>query len=143
MTDLNTVSLIGNITKDVELKYLKSGCAMAEFSIANNQTKKNANGEYEDEASFFNLVLYGKIAENLKKYLLKGQKIAITGLLKQQRWKDESGANHSRVIIIVQSITLLSSHKKENPQSNNFTPQTQADYQPMADNESFPEDIPF
>lgn len=150
MTDLNIVSLIGRITKDVEIKYLKSGAPVADFSIANNQSKKNQNGEWENETSFFNLILYGKTAENLKQYLTKGKKIAILGQLQQRRWKNQQGANQSSVVIVVQQINLLDNNSNQqnqnqvqNQNQQNNSVNQNYDFNPKLEADSFQEDIPF
>ena len=80
--DVNYIVLIGRLTRDVELKYLSSGTAVAKGAIAVNRRVKKGD-EWKDEASFFEFVLFGKTAENLSKYLLKGKQIAVEGELVQ------------------------------------------------------------
>lgn len=153
MTDLNKVFLIGRITHNVEVKYTKSGMAIADFSLANNQAKKNAQGNWENETSFFNLILCGKIAENLKQYLTKGKKIAVAGLLKQNTWTNQQGTKQSKVVIVVQEINLLDNSQKTNSNQNqqnqnqrsaNQNQQNQnTDFYPKLEDDNFQEDIPF
>lgn len=145
MVDLNKVFLIGRITHNVEVKYTKSGMPIADFSLANNQSKKNAQGNWENETSFFNLILYGKIAENLTQYLTKGKKIAVAGLLKQNTWTNQQGAKQSKVVIVVQEINLLDNSQKtnsnQNQQSANQNQNT--DFYQKLEDDNFQEDIPF
>ncbi len=123
MTDLNTVCLIGNLVKDCgaserDFGYTNSGMARANVTIAVNRSIKRDN-EWTDEASFFDVVIWGKMAESLKPYLLKGKKIAVQGTLKQERWKGKDGSNCSRVVINAEVVQLLtkdngSSGKQQN-----------------------------
>lgn len=144
MTNLNSVFLIGNLTKDIEFGYGQSGTAVARGTIAVNSSRKQGN-EYVDEASFFFIKIFGKTAENLKPYLVKGQKIGICGKLHQDRWTDKNGQNQSIVVVSVDSIELLGGKKDgENQRSNNSVPYParQEGFTEEASSD-FPEDIPF
>lgn len=104
-SDLNNVMLIGRLTKDPESKYLPSGMAVVEFSIANNYYMSNKSS---NEVNYFDVVAYGKIAETVSKYLTKGKQIAITGTLRQDRWQDkDTNTARSKVRIIMQSMQML------------------------------------
>ena len=103
--DLNSVILIGRLTRDAELKTLPSGTAISKMSIAVNYRKKNGQ-QWQDEANFFDVTLFGKQAESLNQYLLKGKQIAVIGELRQERWQ-QNGVNQSKVGIVAQSIQLL------------------------------------
>ena len=86
MADLNHVTLIGRLTRDAELKYTPGGLAISSFSIAVNRRRKNGD-QWIDEVSYFDINLYGKAAESLKQYLLKGKQVAVDGELRQDRWE--------------------------------------------------------
>lgn len=104
-SDLNNVMLIGRLTKDPESKYLPSGMAVVEFSIANNYYSKNST-----EVNYFDIVAFGKMAETVAKYLTKGKQIAVTGTLRQDRWQDkDTNTARSKVRIIMQSMQMLGS----------------------------------
>lgn len=106
-SDVNSVILIGNLTRDIEVSYLQSGTAVGNLSIAVNRSVKRGD-KWEDEASFFDVTLFGKSAETLKQYLTKGKKIAVQGSLRQERWQDkETGKTRSRVSVIADNIQLL------------------------------------
>lgn len=105
MTDLNAVTLVGRIVRDVEAKTLPSGASVAEFSIASNYSVKRGE-QWEEAASFFDCVMFGKRAEALAKYLVKGKQIGISGELRQERW-EKDGQKHSRVKVHVSDIQLL------------------------------------
>ena len=122
--DLNDVTLIGRLVREVEVKYTNSGTAIANISIANNDTVKKDN-QWIDDVSFFDIVVFGSQAENCGKYLKKGSKIAVNGRLKQNRWEKE-GKTMSKIEIIASSIQFLDSveksENKQNNQSNNNDP---------------------
>jgi single-strand DNA-binding protein len=105
MADLNHVVLIGRLTRDAELKYTASGQAVCKFSIAVNRRRKNGD-QWEDEANFFDIVLWGRQGESLNQYLVKGKMIGIEGELRQDRWQQE-GQNRSKVEIVANNIQLL------------------------------------
>ena len=111
MTDLNHVVLIGRLTRDLgsderDFGYLPNGQARANVSIAVNRSKKQGD-EWIDEVSYFEVAIFGKTAENLKPYLLKGKQIAVDGHLKQDRWKDQQGNNRSKISIVAENVQLL------------------------------------
>jgi single-strand DNA-binding protein len=105
MADLNHVVLIGRLTRDAELKYTASGQAVCKFSIAVNRRRKNGD-QWEDEANFFDIVLWGRQGESLNQYLVKGKMIGIEGELRQDRWQQD-GQNRSKVEIVANNIQLL------------------------------------
>ena len=88
MTDINKTVLVGRLTKDIEIKYTNSGAAIGNLSIAVNRSRKQDN-QWVDEASFFDVKIYGKMAESLRPYLTKGKQIAVEGFLKQERWQKD------------------------------------------------------
>lgn len=101
--NLNVVALQGNLTRDAELKHTNSGTAICEFSLAVN------NWFGKDHASFFNVTIFGKQAESVQQYLMKGKPVEITGKVKQERWTDQNGNNRSKIVIIADKVHLLSS----------------------------------
>jgi len=105
MADINHVVLVGRLTRDAELKYTAGGQAVCKFSIAVNRRKKNGD-QWEDEANFFDIVLWGKQGESLQNYLVKGKMIGVDGELRQDRWQQD-GQNRSKVEIIANYIQLL------------------------------------
>ena len=105
MADLNHVVLIGRLTRDAELKYTAGGQAVCKFSIAVNRRKK-VGDQWEDEANFFDIVLWGKQGESLQSYLVKGKMVGIDGELRQDRWQQD-GQNRSKVEIIANYLQLL------------------------------------
>ena len=157
MTDLNHVVLIGRLTQDLgnderSFGYLPNGQARANVSIAVNRGKKQGD-EWINEVFYFEVAIFGKTAENLKPYLLKGKQICVAGHLKQDRWKDQQGNNRSKISIVAENVQLLGGKSEDttqnaggNYQQQSFTPKANTQYQtpPAApSDDEFPEDIPF
>jgi single-strand DNA-binding protein len=105
MADLNHVVLIGRLTRDAELKYTANGQAVCKFSIAVNRRRKNGD-QWEDEANFFDIVVWGRQGESLNQYLVKGKMVGVDGELRQDRWQQD-GQNRSKVEIIANYLQLL------------------------------------
>lgn len=110
MNDISNVTIFGRLTRDAESKYLANGTAMASFSIAVNRGVKKGD-KWEDEASFFDCTIWGKTAENLGKFLVKGKQVGIVGSLKQERWEKE-GQKHSKIVITVDTMQIIGDRKE-------------------------------
>ena len=105
MADINRVILVGRLTRDAELKYTGSGIPVCTFSIAVNRRRKNGE-TWEDEASFFDIVLWGRMGETLNQYLVKGKQVCVEGELRQNRW-EQDGQPRSKVEIIATNFQLV------------------------------------
>lgn len=99
----NTVTLVGNLVREVSLRHLQSGSAVANTGIAVNR-RYQRNGEWEEETSFFDVTLFGDLASNLATSLDKGARVIAQGRLEQQRWEDKEGNNRSKVVLIADAI---------------------------------------
>jgi single-strand DNA-binding protein len=131
--------LIGRLTRDPEVRFLPSGMQVTSLSIAVNRNFKDKNGEWREEASFFDVETFGKIAEKVGTQLSKGYQILIEGELRQDRWESPSGEKRSKVKIVAYRIALIGK-----PGDRNAKPtSTEEDLDiPVKDFES-DEDIPF
>ena len=109
MADVNHVVLIGRLTRDAELKYTSGGMAVCKFAIAVNRRRKQGE-QWVDEASFFDIVLWGKSGESLNQYLVKGKQVAVEGELRQNRW-EQDGQPRSKVEIMANNVQLLGGDK--------------------------------
>ena len=105
MADINSVTLVGRLTRNGECKYTPNGGAVVRFSLAVNRAKRSADGKWEEETSYFDCVYFGKGAEAVNPYLEKGRQVAIQGELRQSRW-EQDGATRSRVEIYVNNLSL-------------------------------------
>lgn len=139
MNDINRVLVIGRLTKDVTVSYTSKGVACGKASIAVNEGRKKGDS-YEDYANFFDVDIWGKLAETLKSFLTKGKQVAIEGHLQQQRW-EKNGEKHSTVVIVADSIQLVGG--KDNAVQNNGNVQQQPAQQNQQQGLGFTEDIPF
>jgi len=120
MADVNNVVLIGRLTRDAELKYTAGGQAVNKFSIAVNRRKKDGV-QWEDEANFFDIVLWGKQGENLNQYLKKGKMIAVNGELRQDRWQQD-GQNRSKIEVVANYVQLLNQRQDQERQTRQPQP---------------------
>ena len=102
MADINQVVLVGRLTRDAELKYTNTGTAVCKLSLAVNRRRKS-NDEWINEASFFDVVIWGKMGESLSQYLVKGKQIGVVGELRQNKW-EQDGQPRSRVEIVANNI---------------------------------------
>ena len=110
-TDINSLTIVGRLTRDAELKYTNSGSAVTAMSIAVNRSRKDGD-QWIEEANFFDISLWGKRGESLNQYLQKGTRIAVTGELRQERW-EQDGQKRSRVVIHANNIQLLGGDKQQ------------------------------
>ena len=155
-SDINSVVIVGRLTRDVELKYMNNGNAVASMSIAVNRSKKEGD-QWVSEAHFFDVSYFGKGAEAVKPYLTKGKQIAVQGSLRQNRW-EKDGQKQSRISIVADNVQLLGGKSDGNsdgigygqqggsyaPPKQNFTPITHPQQQSFDTGvDDFPEDIPF
>ena len=105
MASFNRVILVGNLTRDVEIRYIPSGTAVTDISIAVNERVKR-NNEWVEETNFFDITLWGRTAEIASEYLSKGSSILIEGRLKLDRW-EQDGQKRSKVKIIGEKMQML------------------------------------
>ena len=107
MNSFNKVILLGNLTRDPEVRYTPSGTAVASFAIAVNRRYKQGE-ETKDEVSYIDIVVFGKTAENCGQYLNKWDAILVEGRLQQRRWDDkDSGQKRSKVEVVAQLVNFM------------------------------------
>jgi len=102
--NLNKVFLIGNLTKDPELKALPSGTSVVSFAIATNRIWKNERGEQQKEAQFHNIVAFGKQAELIKQYLSKGAMALVEGRIQTRSWDAQDGSKKYMTEIVAERV---------------------------------------
>ena len=138
--DLNNYSVIGRMTRDLDERafaYTSNGKARLNISIA-------VNDGYGDNqyTSYFDVVVWGKTAENIKPYLGKGKQICINGRLRQDRW-ESNGQKNSRVVIVAETVQLLGGRDNGAGAGGNYQQPAQQQSPAYNDGGDFPEDIPF
>jgi single-strand DNA-binding protein len=106
MASFNRVILLGNVTRDFEVKYLQSGTAVTEIGLAVNEKYKNQNGEWVEDVTFVDVTLWGRTAEIAGEYLSKGSPVLIEGRLKLHQW-EKDGQKHSKLRVNCDRLQLL------------------------------------
>jgi single-strand DNA-binding protein len=109
MASFNRVILVGNLTRDPELRYLQSGTAVADIGLAVNDRRKNATGEWVEETTFVDVVLWSRTAEVAGEYLGKGSPVLIEGRLKLDSWETQDGQKRSKLKVICERMQMLGS----------------------------------
>ncbi|MBT5708946.1 MAG: single-stranded DNA-binding protein [Verrucomicrobia bacterium] len=110
MASFNKVILVGNITRDPELRYTPSGTAIAKLSLAVNRSWRTETGETREEVTFVDVDAFGKQAETIGQYLRKGRPILVEGRLKMDQWEDkQTGQKRSRLGVVLEVFRFLDS----------------------------------
>ena len=122
---MNKVILIGNLTKNIDLKYLTTGVAVGESSMAINQVYKKQDGTKVQDTCFIDIVMYGRSAEISNQYLKKGSKLCIEGKLNFQQWSDQYGNKRSKHIVSVEKVEFLDTKSDDNVQQATQSPMQQ------------------
>ena len=106
MASFNRVILVGNLTRDPELRYIPSGAAVTDIGLAVNDRRKNAQGEWVDETTFVDVTLWSRLAEIASEYLNKGSPVLIEGRLKLDTWEKE-GKKQSKLRVVGEKMQML------------------------------------
>ncbi len=106
MTSFNKVILLGNLTRDPEVRYTPNGIAVASFAIAVNRKYKQGD-ETKEEVSYIDIVVFGKQAESCGQYINKGDSVLIDGRLQQRRWETEEGQKRNKLEVVAQSVNFM------------------------------------
>ncbi len=108
MASFNRVILLGNLTRDPELRYIQSGMAVSELGLAVNDRRKTATGEWVDEPTFVDVTVWGRQAETASEYLTKGSPVLIEGRLKLDTW-EKDGQKRSKLKVVCEILRLVGS----------------------------------
>jgi single-strand DNA-binding protein len=100
----NTVTVVGNVTRDPELRFTPAGAAVATFGLAWNRKSQNARGEQEEQVSFFDVTCWRQLAENVAETLSKGARVVVYGRLEQRSWETPDGDKRSKIEIIADDV---------------------------------------
>ena len=116
MANFNRVILVGNLTRDIELRETPGGASVADAGLAVNDRRKQGD-DWVDETSFVDLTLWGRTAENAAQYLSKGSPILVEGRLKQDSWENEAGEKRTKLKVVVDKLQFLSNKKESSENS--------------------------
>jgi single-strand DNA-binding protein len=108
---LNKVLLIGNLTRDVELRYTPQGTAVCTFGLATNRSWLTESGERKEDAEFHRIVAWNKLAELCSQLLFKGRKIFLEGRLQTRRWTDQASVEHTITEVVAAEMIILDSKR--------------------------------
>ncbi len=148
---VNKVILLGNVGKDPEVKFLPSGLPVANLTLATSDRFKDKAGEWQDRTEWHNLTAYQRVAEIIRDYVKKGNKLYVEGRIQTRSWDDQaSGQKKYRTEIIVNDVVLLSGRGEGesfagSPRSNtsSFDQRPPAQHEEFAGTEITDDDIPF
>ncbi len=134
MANYNKVILMGNLTRDPELKRTSSDMAVAQISIAVNRQYKDKTGEMQKETTYVDCEAWGRTAETMSKYLVKGRPVFVEGRLKLDQWQDKDGNNRSKLKMVIEKFEFVDSKASQSstPSQQETVPTTPPD-----------DDIPF
>lgn len=107
MSSLNRILLIGRAGKDCELRYLANGTAQGSFSLAVDNNRKNAAGEWEKETTWFSVVVWKDLAERCSSNVGKGKELFVEGRMQQRSWQGDDGVKHERWEVVASTVQVL------------------------------------
>ncbi|MEK7154941.1 MAG: single-stranded DNA-binding protein [Patescibacteria group bacterium] len=138
---LNKVQLIGNMTRDPEMRYTPQGTAVCTFGIATNRTWVTDSGEKREETEFHRIVAWNKLAELCSQLLFKGRRIYVEGRLQTRQWTGQDGQSRQATEIVIEDMIILDSKRQGEQEPGQEAEPQAAEAAPVADVPS--EDIPF
>lgn len=127
---INTVTIVGNLGQDPEVRYTASGVSVAGFTVAVNEVYKGKDGQKVKKVHWFRVSAFQRLAEVVGEYCTKGSKVGVRGQLQQRTWQDSDGVNHSIVEIRARELELLS--------AKNGTPATTEEDVPAGEDDEIP-----
>ena len=139
MAGVNKVILVGNLGKDPEVRYLDSGVAVANFSLATTENYKNKQGEKVSQTEWHNIVLWRGLAEVAEKWLKKGSSVYIEGKIRTNKWEDKEGNTRYNTEILADNMTMLGNRTNSDVSDKNDT-KTASEIKSVNDEN---DDLPF
>ena len=138
MASFNKVVLVGNLTRDPELKTLPSGSQVARLGLAVNNSYKSKDGNVIEDKLFIDADIFGKQAEAVDQYMSKGSSVLVEGRLRYHTWESQDGTKRSRHDILAQRVVFMGSKSNGSNTTTNSKPVDQNDAEPVEE-----DDIPF
>jgi single-strand DNA-binding protein len=145
----NRVVMLGNLTRDCELRYLPNGGAVCTTGLATNRKFKKQDGSAGEEVCFIDITFFGRTAEVANQYLSRGKKVLVEGRLKLDQWTDQQGVKRSKHSITVETLTMVDT-RSQTPQGAQQKPPVVPEYYgadgarlPMPDININDDEIPF
>lgn len=141
MSNYNKVILMGNLTRDPEVRFTREGAPVGTFTLAINNRYRQEN-ETRDDVTFVDIVTFGKQADLVKNYLEKGSPVLVEGRLQQRRWEQE-GQKRSKIEVIAQTITFVGGPRKSGGTGGANLPEEEPGFQAYSPESGSEGDIPF
>jgi single-strand DNA-binding protein len=138
--NFNKVFLLGNLTRDPELRHTPQGTAVATFSLAVNRMYKGNDGSMKKETNFFTIVVWGRTGENCAKYLSKGRSVFVEGRLQNRSYETQEGQKRSITEVIADNVQFLSSNERGSAMDEAGDPGFAADF---GSNDDSDDAVPF
>lgn len=134
---MNKVFLMGNLTRDPELRYTPQGTAVVNLGLAVNRFFKDKSGQNQKDTCFINVIVWGQMAEVCNQYLAKGRQIVVEGRLQSRSWKDNEGKNRTTIEVRADNVQFMPSRVKEQTKDVDLgeEPQTQTQAQALPEPE--------
>ena len=149
MSSFNKVILLGNLTRDPELRTTNSGTPICKFGVATTRVIRSGDGENREEVVFIDVDVFGKQAEVISRYFTKGRPIFIEGRLRLDQWETSAGEKRSKLLVVLESFQFIGSSRTDD-ETNTFSMNSSAPQQlsdsdtPTPRNDDFgDEDVPF
>ena len=142
-SNINRVVLVGNLTRDPELRHTPSGTPVCSLRLAVNTRRKDESGQWTDKPNYFDITVWGQQGENCAQYLSKGRPVAVDGRLEWREWEAQDGTKRQAVEVIADTVQFLGGRGETGGDSPQYVPasataQADADFGAAAD-----DDIPF
>lgn len=148
MLELNKVLLVGNLTRDPDIRYVPSGTAVADFDLAVNRSFRDRSGEQRRETLFIKVESWGRQAEFCSEYLKKGSRVYVEGRLKNETWEGRDGVKRQRTTVVADRIQFADVKPaepptEEAPETREVSEETSPDVKEGEKKESVNDDLPF
>ena len=138
---LNKATLVGNLTRDPELRYTPQGTPVYTFGLATNRSWQPASGERQEETEFHRIVSWNKLAELCSELLFKGRKVFVEGRLQTRNWTDAQGQERTTVEIVIDNMIVLDSKRKDGAPADTEAMAGEAVPEPEFAPETSPEEV--
>ena len=143
MASFNKVILMGNLTRDPELRVTNTGLSICKLSLAVNRTYSSKDGESKDETTYVDIDSFGKQAEILSKYMQKGRPLMVEGRLKLDQWESNEGQKRSKLGVILESFQFLGGRDSNAPDTNSNPQSNDTASSAPSEGDSFEGEVPF
>jgi len=147
LANFNKVILVGNLTRDPELRYTPANQAVANLGLAVNSNYTTASGEKREEVGFFRIVVWGRQAEACSQYLTKGRSVLVEGRLQSRSWETEDGQKRSAVDVVAERVQFLGGRTEEGGFERSQSPQREEspkkEFQKEEIKDEEEEEVPF